>query len=81
MLAGWSAVLVAALVAALWPITAAQAHDALKSSTPKKNAKVATVDKVRLEFTASVKFPKIIWLLAIAGLILQRFWSYWVTLL
>ncbi|GAA4556975.1 copper resistance CopC family protein [Planotetraspora kaengkrachanensis] len=60
MLARWSAVLVAVLVAALWPITAAQAHDALKSSTPKKNAKVATVDKVTLEFTASVKFPKIV---------------------
>jgi methionine-rich copper-binding protein CopC len=51
---------VVATLALLWPATSAEAHDALKSSSPKKNAKVTTIDRVVLEFTASVQHPTVV---------------------
>jgi len=38
----------------------ALAHDALKSSDPAKGATVESVDKVRLEFTSTVRIPVVI---------------------
>ncbi|SNT34101.1 hypothetical protein SAMN05216276_103545 [Streptosporangium subroseum] len=53
------AILLVILTAALWPATAAQAHDVLKSSNPAKDAKVADISEVTLEFERAVKFPKV----------------------
>lgn len=39
---------------------AALAHDALKSSSPAKNAKVSAVETIELEFTARIQLPTII---------------------
>lgn len=50
MLLHRSAILLVVLTAALWPVTAAQAHDVLKSSNPAKGAKVTDVSEVTLEF-------------------------------
>ncbi|GAA2382264.1 copper resistance CopC family protein [Nonomuraea africana] len=52
--------LLAALVAAVVLAPPALAHDALKSSNPKKNATVKTVDEIELEFTAAPKLPFVI---------------------
>jgi methionine-rich copper-binding protein CopC len=54
-----SVILLVVLTAALWPMTAAQAHDVLKSSNPAKDAKVADISEVTLEFERAVKFPKV----------------------
>ncbi|MET8054345.1 copper resistance CopC family protein [Streptosporangium sp. NPDC005286] len=54
-----SAIVLVALIAALWPITAVQAHDVLKSSNPAKDDKVSDVSEVTLEFEREVKFPKV----------------------
>lgn len=54
-----SAVVLVALIAALWPITTVQAHDVLKSSNPAKDDKVSDVSEVMLEFEREVKFPKV----------------------
>lgn len=59
MLLHRSAILLVVLTAALWPVTAAQAHDVLKSSNPAKGAKVTDVSEVTLEFERAVKFPKV----------------------
>lgn len=45
---------------AMWPMTAAQAHDILKSSNPAKDAKVSDLSEVVLEFNNAVKFPKVV---------------------
>jgi copper resistance protein C len=39
---------------------AALAHDSLKSSSPAKDAKVSTVEQIKLEFSAHVLFPVIV---------------------
>ncbi|AWS43784.1 copper resistance CopC family protein [Streptosporangium sp. 'caverna'] len=52
-------ILLVVLTAVLWPATAAQAHDVLKSSNPAKDAKVADISEVTLEFDRAVKFPKV----------------------
>ncbi|MEV4393128.1 copper resistance CopC family protein [Nonomuraea sp. NPDC049607] len=49
----------AALLAVL-PSTAALAHDALKSSSPAKNAQLATLEQIELEFNAHVQFPFVV---------------------
>ncbi|MFI6292622.1 copper resistance protein CopC [Nonomuraea sp. NPDC050790] len=40
--------------------TAALAHDALKSSSPDKNAKVKALEEIELEFTARVRMPVVV---------------------
>ncbi|MEO3868011.1 copper resistance protein CopC [Nonomuraea sp. B12E4] len=50
------AVLACALFLAL-PASPALAHDALKRSSPARNARVASVGQIELEFSAGVKFP------------------------
>ncbi|MEU6710582.1 copper resistance CopC family protein [Nonomuraea sp. NPDC046802] len=57
-LAALTAILAALLV--LGTATPALAHDALKSSSPAKDATVKTLDEVRLEFTAKVRMPFVI---------------------
>ncbi|MET9340966.1 copper resistance CopC family protein [Nonomuraea sp. NPDC003804] len=52
--------LLAVLVGAVLTAPPALAHDALKSSTPKKNATVATLEQVELEFTSTPKLPFVI---------------------
>ncbi|WP_371786496.1 copper resistance CopC family protein [Streptosporangium subroseum] len=54
-----SVILLVVLAAALWPVTAAQAHDVLKSSNPAKGSKVTDISEVSLEFERAVKFPKV----------------------
>ncbi|MDP9867850.1 MULTISPECIES: copper resistance CopC family protein [Streptosporangium] len=54
-----SAILLAAFTVALWPMTAAQAHDVLKSSSPAKDARVTDISEVTLEFNREVTFPKV----------------------
>ncbi|MFI6798667.1 copper resistance protein CopC [Streptosporangium canum] len=54
------AILLIAAVAAMWPMTAAQAHDILKSSNPAKGAEVSDLSEVVLEFNNAVKFPKVV---------------------
>jgi copper resistance protein C len=57
------AALTAILAAALFVLgTAAPAlaHDTLKSSSPAKNAKVESLEEVRLEFSAKVRMPFVI---------------------
>ncbi|WP_031164982.1 copper resistance CopC family protein [Streptosporangium roseum] len=61
------AILLIAAVAAVWPVTAAQAHDILKSSNPAKDAKVSELSEVVLEFNNAVKFPKVVVLNAAEG--------------
>ncbi|MEV1246484.1 copper resistance protein CopC [Nonomuraea sp. NPDC050022] len=39
---------------------AALAHDGLKSSSPAKNAKVAVVKRIKLEFHTRVRFPTVV---------------------
>ncbi|SEG85521.1 hypothetical protein SAMN05444920_105546 [Nonomuraea solani] len=54
---------VTATLAALFVLAGAVpalAHDALKSSSPAKDAKVKSLDEVRLEFTAKVRMPFVI---------------------
>ncbi|MEV0389120.1 copper resistance protein CopC [Nonomuraea sp. NPDC050643] len=56
-------VLGAAFACALFltfPALPAYAHDTLKSSSPAKNAQVSSVEKIELEYTASVKFPFVV---------------------
>ncbi|MGI5158785.1 copper resistance CopC family protein [Microbispora sp. CA-102843] len=48
------------VAAVLWPVSAAQAHDALRSSNPGKDAKATEVDEVELTFTSAVQFPKVV---------------------
>ncbi|GAA0988810.1 hypothetical protein GCM10009555_071280 [Acrocarpospora macrocephala] len=55
-----SMILLSAAAALLGTAMPAQAHDALKSSNPAKNAKVEAIDQVVLEFTNAVRFPKVI---------------------
>ncbi|MEQ4716537.1 copper resistance CopC family protein [Nonomuraea sp. B19D2] len=53
----------AAVAAALFVLVTAApalAHDALKSSSPAKGAKVKALEEVRLEFTAGVRLPYVI---------------------
>ncbi|WP_371786591.1 copper resistance CopC family protein [Streptosporangium subroseum] len=38
---------------------AALAHDRLKSSSPAKGAKVASIERIKLEFTSRVRFPTV----------------------
>lgn len=57
MFARWALAVVAVVAAVLWPVSAAQAHDALRSSNPKKDAKV---DEVELTFSSAVQFPKVV---------------------
>lgn len=54
-----AALLVSGLVSGLVFGTAAPAlaHDALKSSSPAKGAKVESLDEIRLEFSAKVRMP------------------------
>ncbi|MFE0149224.1 copper resistance protein CopC [Nonomuraea sp. NPDC059007] len=40
--------------------TAALAHDALKSSSPGKNAKVKSLEEIELEFTARIRMPVVV---------------------
>ncbi|GAA3209916.1 copper resistance CopC family protein [Nonomuraea helvata] len=56
------AALAAVAAALLVLVTAppALAHDALKSSSPAKGAKVKALEEVRLEFTAGVRLPYVI---------------------
>ncbi|NUR83491.1 MAG: copper resistance protein CopC [Nonomuraea sp.] len=42
------------------PAPAALAHDSLKSSSPAKNAEVASVEHIELEFNAHVQFPFVV---------------------
>ncbi|WP_283133855.1 copper resistance CopC family protein [Rhizohabitans arisaemae] len=57
-------VIVLTLLAAVLSGTAlagpALAHDRLKSSNPAKDAKVELVEKVTLEFTSTVRLPKVV---------------------
>ncbi|GAB1819583.1 copper resistance CopC family protein [Herbidospora sp. RD11066] len=46
--------------ATLLPASSAQAHDVLKSSNPKENAKVENLTEVVLEFSNKVSFPKVV---------------------
>ncbi|MER6944324.1 copper resistance protein CopC [Nonomuraea sp. NPDC000554] len=39
---------------------AALAHDSLKSSSPAKDARVARVDRIELEYSARVRFPAVV---------------------
>ncbi|TKK90391.1 copper resistance protein CopC [Herbidospora galbida] len=55
-----TAALILLAAATLWPASAAQAHDVLKSSNPKENAKVESLTEVVLEFSNSVRFPKVV---------------------
>ncbi|RVX39230.1 hypothetical protein EDD27_1578 [Nonomuraea polychroma] len=57
-LAALTAILAALLV--LGTAGPALAHDALKSSTPAKDAVVEALDEVELEFTATVRMPFVI---------------------
>lgn len=43
-----------------WQAAPAYAHDSLKSSSPAKDAEVASVEEIELEFNASVKFPFVV---------------------
>ncbi|MFF0306126.1 copper resistance protein CopC [Streptosporangium sp. NPDC004379] len=52
--------LLAALVLGTAFASPALAHDALKSSSPAKNAEVESLDEVKLTFTASVRFPAVV---------------------
>ncbi|MCF6473584.1 copper resistance protein CopC, partial [Nonomuraea sp. MG754425] len=58
-LAALTAILTAALLV-FGPAAPALAHDALKSSSPAKNAEVKSLDEVRLEFSAKVRMPFVI---------------------
>ncbi|GAB2923192.1 copper resistance protein CopC [Nonomuraea fastidiosa] len=58
-----AAVLAALLSACLvlaFTASPALAHDSLKRSSPAKDAEVAALDEIELEFTASVKFPFVV---------------------
>ena len=57
--AALAALLSACLVLA-FSASPALAHDSLKRSSPAKDAEVATLEKIELEFTASVKFPFVV---------------------
>ncbi|AQZ64264.1 Copper resistance protein CopC [[Actinomadura] parvosata subsp. kistnae] len=48
-----------ALLLAL-PASPAYAHDSLKRSSPAKDAEVSSVEKIELEYSASVKFPFVV---------------------
>lgn len=52
--------MLAALVASVVLASPALAHDALKSSDPKKDSTVESVEEVTLEFTAKVRMPYVI---------------------
>ncbi|MGV9325306.1 copper resistance CopC family protein [Streptosporangium sandarakinum] len=52
--------LLAALVLGTAFASPALAHDALKSSSPAKDAKVESLDEVKLTFTSSVRFPAVV---------------------
>ncbi|MFC7640416.1 copper resistance protein CopC [Streptosporangium lutulentum] len=39
---------------------AALAHDSLKSSSPAKDAKISTIERIELEFSAHVLFPTVV---------------------
>ncbi|MEV7009384.1 copper resistance CopC family protein [Streptosporangium sp. NPDC051022] len=52
--------LLAALVLGTAFAAPALAHDSLKSSDPAKGAKVESLDKVKLTFTATVSFPAVV---------------------
>ncbi|MFG2074250.1 copper resistance CopC family protein [Nonomuraea maritima] len=43
-----------------WQAAPAYAHDSLKSSSPAKDAEVASVAEIELEYNASVKFPFVV---------------------
>ncbi|MGP4093291.1 copper resistance CopC family protein [Nonomuraea sp. KM90] len=58
-LAALTAILAAALLV-FGSAAPALAHDALKSSSPAKGAKVKSLEEVRLEFTAKVRMPFVI---------------------
>ncbi|WP_052424160.1 copper resistance CopC family protein [Nonomuraea candida] len=57
--AALTAILAAALLV-FGPAAPALAHDTLKSSSPAKNAKVESLDEIRLEFSAKVRMPFVI---------------------
>ncbi|MBG0829265.1 copper resistance protein CopC [Planomonospora sp. ID67723] len=53
-------VLLAALVLGTASASPAFAHDTLKSSDPAKGEKVESLEEVKLTFTASVRFPRVV---------------------
>jgi copper resistance protein C len=55
-IAALTAMLAAALLV-FGPAAPALAHDALKSSSPAKGAKIESLDEIRLEFSAKVRMP------------------------
>ncbi|MFG6196591.1 copper resistance protein CopC [Nonomuraea sp. JJY05] len=59
-LAALAATAAALLVLVFGTAAPALAHDALKSSSPAKDAEVKSLDEVRLEFTAGVRLPFVI---------------------
>ncbi|MER6001524.1 copper resistance CopC family protein [Nonomuraea sp. NPDC003707] len=59
-LAALAATAAALLVLVFGMAAPALAHDALKSSSPAKDAEVKSLDEVRLEFTAGVRLPFVI---------------------
>ncbi|MBB5779445.1 copper resistance CopC family protein [Nonomuraea jabiensis] len=59
-LAALAATAAALLVLVFGMAAPALAHDALKSSSPAKDAEVESLDEVRLEFTAGVRLPFVI---------------------
>ncbi|WP_061296355.1 copper resistance CopC family protein [Herbidospora cretacea] len=60
MLLRKTAAVILLAAASLLPASAAQAHDVLKSSTPKENAKVENLTEVVLDFSNKVSFPKVV---------------------
>lgn len=59
-LAALAATAAALLLLVFGTAAPALAHDALKSSSPAKDAEVKSLDEVRLEFTAGVRLPFVI---------------------
>ncbi|MFI7612417.1 copper resistance protein CopC [Nonomuraea terrae] len=59
LLGGGLAALVCAAVLTC-PASPASAHDALKRSSPAKDAQVASVAEIELEYSASVRFPFVV---------------------
>ncbi|PZG15755.1 copper resistance CopC family protein [Nonomuraea aridisoli] len=59
LLGGGLAALVCAAVLTC-PAAPASAHDALKRSSPAKDAQVSSLEEIELEYSASVKFPFVV---------------------
>ncbi|WP_066360153.1 copper resistance CopC family protein [Herbidospora mongoliensis] len=60
MLLRKTAAVILLAAATLLPASSALAHDVLKSSNPKENAKVEKLTEVVLEFSSKVSFPKVV---------------------